>query len=73
MQIELPVCRAKREIIRRWIESLMGERSVSATKEFLLPEGEGQDEGELRLITQHQNMFAHTPTESFRIRGYSSE
>jgi hypothetical protein len=31
---------------QRWIESLNGDRPVSATKDSLLPKGEGQDEGE---------------------------
>jgi hypothetical protein len=45
-------CRAQCEITRHRIESLKGESSKSVIKEFLLPKGEGQDEGEPRPITE---------------------
>jgi hypothetical protein len=38
-----------------------GERSQSAIKESLLPEGEGQDEGEPRLISERRVMSVRRP------------
>ena len=37
---------------KRWIKSPNGNQPADAPKEFLLPEGEGQDEGEGRLIIE---------------------
>ncbi len=50
--------------IQRWIESQNGEQPRSATKEFLLPEGEGQDEGKPRSMTQRTYVLFHRLTES---------
>jgi hypothetical protein len=50
-------CRSKCEITQRGIESLKGESPKRVIKEFLLPEGEGQDEGEPRSITDRRVTF----------------
>ena len=55
--------RAKRGIFQSWIESLNGERSMIATKEFLLPKGEGQDEGKVRINNQTNPIFDHISRE----------
>ena len=47
---------------QRWIESLIGEWSGSVQNVFLLPKGEGQDEGEPRSMTQRRNIFTETPS-----------
>jgi hypothetical protein len=57
IQFERPFCRAKREQSKRGIESLIGGQPISTIKESLLPKGEGQDEGETRLITERPVIF----------------
>ncbi len=47
----------KRQNFQLGIESPNGEQSTIAIKEFLLPEGEGQDEGEPRLVTRRPGIF----------------
>jgi hypothetical protein len=37
---------------QRWIESLIGERPTNSKKEFPVPEGEGQGEGNECLMTK---------------------
>ncbi len=56
--------RVKRKRPERWIESRIGDRTKSAIMEFLLPKGEGQDEGEPRVITQRRAFSFKRPTES---------
>jgi hypothetical protein len=69
-----PFRRTKCEIVQCWIESLNGEWSNSATKDSLLPEGEGQDEGEPHFITERRVIFARSErppsTASFRLRDH---
>jgi hypothetical protein len=61
-------CRAKYEISQRWIESLNDKWPISATKESLLPQGEGQDEGEPRRMTKRPvNSFERSGLETNHI------
>jgi len=57
---------------RRWIESLNDERPTNSKKEFPLPKGEGQGEGEPRSVTQRRVIFSECPTESFRLKMLTS-
>jgi hypothetical protein len=60
---------------RRWIEPTAIERSTNWPKEFLLPKGEGQDEGEPRSMTQrrvvsHGNSFESSSATRLLVRSH---
>jgi len=46
---------------------MIGEWSTNLPKEFLLPKGEGQDEGEPRSMTQRRIFFFQPRAESFQL------
>ena len=52
---------------QRWIKSLIDRWPVNSPKEFLLPKGEGQDEGEPCSMTQRYVVFCERPIEAFRV------
>src|SRR5579864_4910883 len=59
-----PFSRDKRQLNQRWIESPIRERATNSPKDSLLPEGEGQDEGEPRSITKRRAISSSVQDES---------
>ena len=70
MKIHVTACPtgANGELSKHWIESPIGEQLTTSTTEFSLPEGEGQGEGKVRLLTQYWMISSYRQTVWLRLR-----